>query len=135
MPNSTEAIVINTTPIIVLTAATENLDVLRFLYKRIIVPHEVAEEIRSGGKDDLGEAAVIQTALQERVNLVCIDEVVGRRIARLSGLNLTGSIGILLKAKSLGYPIVISEALDGMRVRGIWLSQNVIRFALAYSQP
>jgi|GEM_PF-3747814 len=33
------------------------------------------------------------------------DENVGRRFARLSGLNLTGSIGILLKAKKLGYPI------------------------------
>jgi predicted nucleic acid-binding protein len=59
---------------------------------------------------DLGEASVIQTALQESVHLVCIDEMVGRRIARLSGLNLTGSIGILLKAKSMGYPLSVPEA-------------------------
>lgn len=158
-------IVMNTTPILALTAAMENLDVLRFLYKRIIVPFEVAAEIRSGGKDDFGvdafekaswleikaeplvlqpylqnsldrgEGAVIQTALQESIALVCIDETVGRRIARLSGLNLTGSIGILLKAKSLGYPLSISEALDRMSSRGIWLSQSVIRFALAHGHP
>ena len=58
--------------------------------------------------------------------------MVGRRIARLSGLNLTGSIGILLKARSMGYPLSIPEALDRMRARGIWLSQSVIRFALEH---
>ncbi len=82
---------------------------------------------------DRGEASVIQTALQEGIELVCIDEVVGRRIARLSKLSLTGSIGILLKAKSMGYPISIPEALSQMRARGIWLSESVVRFALEHS--
>jgi predicted nucleic acid-binding protein len=164
MPDATRVVVINTTPIIALTAATGSLDVLRTLYTRVMVPHEVAEEIRAGGRDafgldifeqtswleikpnplilqpylrnslDRGEASVIQTALQENVNLVCIDEMVGRRIARLSGLNLTGSIGILLKARSLGYPLSIPEALARMRSRGIWLSQSVIRFALEHDR-
>jgi predicted nucleic acid-binding protein len=123
-------IVTNTTPLIALTAATGNLDVLRILYKRVVVPYEVAEEIMAGGKDafgldvfdqaswleispdpvvllpylqnslDRGEASVIQTALQQGIKLVCIDETVGRRVARLSNLSVTGSIGILLKAKS-----------------------------------
>jgi len=53
---------------------------------------------------DLGEAAVIQLALQHGIPLVAIDETVGRRFARLSGLTVTGAIGILLRAKSLGYP-------------------------------
>ena len=48
----------------------------------------------------------------------------------LSNLNVTGSIGILLKAKSMGYPLSIPEAINRMRERGIWLSQEVIRFAL-----
>jgi predicted nucleic acid-binding protein len=82
---------------------------------------------------DRGEASVIQTALQEGIELVCIDEVVGRRIARLSKLSITGSIGILLKAKSMGYPISIPEALSQMRARGIWLSESVVRFALEHS--
>jgi predicted nucleic acid-binding protein len=147
-----------------LAAAVGNLDVLRALYTRVVVPYEVAEEIRAGGKDvfgldvfqqaswleikpnpvilqpylqnslDRGEASVIQTALQENVHLVCIDEIVGRRIARLSGLALTGSIGVLLKARSMGYPLSIPEALDRMHARGIWLSRSVIRFALAHGQ-
>ena len=162
MPDQTKVVVINTTPLIALTAATGNLDVLRSLYARVIVPFEVAAEIRAGGKDafglnvfeqaswleishspvvippylqnslDRGEASVIQTALQEGIELVCIDEVAGRRIARLSKLSLTGSVGILLKAKSMGYPLSIPEALNRMRARGIWLSEGVVRFALEY---
>lgn len=50
---------------------------------------------------DRGEASVIQTALNNGVNLVCIDEVVGRRIAHSS---LTGSVGILLKQAESGNP-------------------------------
>ena len=60
-----------------------------------------------------------------------IDESIGRRVARLSNLNVTGSIGVLVKAKSLGYGVSIPEALERMRERGVWLSQDVIRFALA----
>jgi len=60
--------------------------------------------------------------------------VAGRRVARLSKLNLTGSIGILLKAKSMGYPLSIPEALNRMRARGIWLSSSVVRFALEHNQ-
>jgi predicted nucleic acid-binding protein len=38
------SLVTNTTPLIALTAATGGLDVLRFLYERVVVPLEVAEE-------------------------------------------------------------------------------------------
>jgi predicted nucleic acid-binding protein len=62
--------------------------------------------------------------------LVAIDETVGRRFARLSGLTVTGSIGILLRAKTLGYPLSITEAIRRMQQRGIWLSAKVVEFAL-----
>lgn len=161
MPELAQAVVTNTTPLIALTAATGSLEALRFLYSRVVVPYEVAQEIRVGGRDafgidvfesaswleigsapvalapylqnalDRGEASVIQTALDLGLKRVCIDEALGRRVARLSNLSVTGSIGVLVKAKSLGYVVSIPEALERMRERGIWLSQDVIRFALA----
>jgi len=112
MPDQTKAVVINTTPLIALTAATGNLDVLRCLYSRVVVPYEVAKEIRAGGRDafgvevfeqaswldispepmvlmpylqntlDSGEASVIQTALQLGINLVCIDEPTRTKVAQ-----------------------------------------------------
>jgi predicted nucleic acid-binding protein len=155
-------LVTNTTPLIALTAATGSLDVLNVLYDRVVVPFEVAEEIRVGGQQDFGieafqaaaawldlqlrpvklqpwlqnsldkgEAAVIQTALDLQLPLVCIDETVGRRIARLCELTVTGSIGILIKARQLGFPLDMPMALERMQRQGIWLSDRVMQFALS----
>ncbi|MEH2144579.1 DUF3368 domain-containing protein [Nostoc sp.] len=79
---------------------------------------------------DLGEASVIQLALNENIQTVCIDEAAGRRVARLSGLSITGTIGILLRAQREGYPIDIKQAIDRMIARGIRLSETIINFAL-----
>lgn len=155
-----QVLVTNTTPLIALSAATGSLDILNFLYSRVVVPLEVQTELRAAGPQavgvaaliqatwldcqtrpvvispylantlDLGEASVIQTATDLRIPLVCIDEVVGRRVARLCGLTLTGSIGVLLKAQKLGYAVSMEHAITRMRQHGIWLSDEVVRFAL-----
>jgi predicted nucleic acid-binding protein len=83
---------------------------------------------------DVGEAAVIQTAIDLHLPLVCIDEAAGRRLARLCSLDLTGSIGVLIKASSLGYELSIPDALNRMQQKGIWLSEKVIQFALSQSR-
>ena len=54
MPEQAKVVVTNTTPLIALTAATGNLEVLRVLYARVVVPYEVAEEVRVGGKEAFG---------------------------------------------------------------------------------
>jgi predicted nucleic acid-binding protein len=79
---------------------------------------------------DMGEAAVIQYALNRGIDTVCIDEAVGRRFARLSGLKLTGSLGILLKAKRGGQPIVMAQAIARMRAKGVWLSDDLVSLVL-----
>ena len=159
MPDKKE-IVINTGPIIALVAASGDLSILRSLYHRVLVPYEVCQEILVGGPNgfalsefedaswlekwpdsldiapilinslDIGEASVIQLALNEKIQTVCIDEPRGRCIARLSGLSLTGSIGILLRAKREGNPISIQSAIRRMQQRGVWLSERVIASAL-----
>lgn len=47
-------LVTNTTPLIALVAATGSLEILRSLYTRVVVPQEVAMEIRAGGKQSFG---------------------------------------------------------------------------------
>lgn len=159
MPN-TKQIVIDTSPLISLVAALGDLTILESLYHQVIVPFEVRQEIQRGGTNgfavtefeqasflkkwdkpieispfyikslDCGEAAVIQLALNERIQTVCIDEVQGRRIARLSNLSLTGSIGILIRAKREGYSFSMPDAIERMKKQGIRLSERVIRVAL-----
>ncbi len=141
-------------------AGCGSLDLLRDLYDEVLVPPEVCEEIKVGGTTgfgadvfdratwlrrwpqriepsallrnalDRGEAAVIQLALDEGVSRVCIDEPVGRRLARLSGLTVTGSIGVLLRARREGKLVSVRQAIERMRARGIWLSETVVAFAL-----
>ncbi len=82
---------------------------------------------------DLGETAVIQTAMDLGIDTVCIDEAVGRRIARLHGLKLTGSVGILIAAKNTGMKISVRESILRMRYAGIWLSDRVASHALNLS--
>jgi len=74
---------------------------------------------------DIGEAAVIQLAMTESIPLVAIDEKTGRRVARLCGLEVTGSLGILLKARQLGLVPSLHECLVNMAAGGIWLSPEI----------
>ncbi len=159
MPD-TQKIVIDTGPLIALTAAWGDLTFLTSIYEQVLIPFEVSQEIEIGGKKgfavrefnsatflhkkkdplkispfltntlDRGEAAVIQLALYEDIQTVCIDESVGRRIARLNGLDVTGSIGVLIRAKKEGLPFSMRYAIEQMREKGIWLSERVIRVAL-----
>jgi predicted nucleic acid-binding protein len=80
---------------------------------------------------DRGEASVIQTALDREIVLVAIDELVGRRVARLAGLEITGSIGILVKARQKGLIGNLQDCLIRLRAHGIWLGSQVQAFALA----
>jgi predicted nucleic acid-binding protein len=57
------------------------------------------------------------------IKTVCIDEVVGRRIARLCGLQLTGSLGIIIRAILSGQDLDLFEAIQKMRNQGIWISE------------
>ena len=153
-------IVCNTTPLLAIIAAVGNLDIIRPLYSSVIVPREVADELvmlnltRFGVREfqaaswierveektpldvflnnalDSGEAAVIQLAITRRVARVAIDELPGRRIARLYGLQVTGSIGMLLKVKQQGHPMSMREMIDRMLRQGIHLAPALIQRAL-----
>ncbi len=160
MPESSE-IVINTGPILALIAGMGDLSFLSILYERVVVPREVSDEllvengIRFGAQEfrscealeklnyyadaipyvqnslDKGEAAVIETAFKEEIATVCIDEPVGRRVARLCGLNVTGSIGTVIRAKESGHIDSVKEVIKSMEAGGIYLSDRVVKKALS----
>ena len=150
-----KTIVINTSPLIAIIAGLGDLSVLRKVYKNVVVPNEVSKEILVKGQDrfgakifsldnwldkrektiqiepflnnslDIGEASVIQTAINEGIKTVCIDEVAGRRIARLNNLKLTGSLGIIIAAIRKGEKIDIKNVINNMRINGLWISKKL----------
>jgi len=69
-------------------------------------------------------------ALNEKIQTVCIDEAVGRRIARLNGLTLTGSLGIMIRGKKEGHTFILREVIKQMQSQGVRLSEQLIVFAL-----
>lgn len=151
-------VVSNTTPLISLLKIN-HLTLLRDLYSEIYIPKEVYTELEKGKskeyyKDlseidwikireindkkslsyfldlDKGEAETIILANEINADLVIIDEILGRFHAKNSNLKVTGTLGILLKAKNTGYIKKIKPLLSELKNKGIWLNERLIREVL-----
>lgn len=78
--------------------------------REVVVPNWLAIERLSSSISplvelsiDRGEAEVIQLALDKGISTVCIDDLHGRKVALSVGLRVTGSLGLLGRAKRLGF--------------------------------
>jgi predicted nucleic acid-binding protein len=60
---------------------------------------------------DPGEAEAIALAVERAPSLLLIDEQEGRQTARTLGVPLTGTLGVLLRAKALGHASAIKPLL------------------------
>jgi len=137
MPEPSQTVVVNATPVIAL-ALINQLDLLRRLYGEALIPPAVRAEVLAGGPGspgfvelqraewirvtdlqdprradllsdlDRGEAEVIALAQELNATLVIVDERLARRHVRRLGLKLTGTLGVLLKAKERGLIPVVS---------------------------
>jgi predicted nucleic acid-binding protein len=151
-------IISNTTPIISLLKV-DKLNLLKELYEKIIVPKAVYLEVENGKEKpyyhdltqidwieiqeignhdsrdyfldlDEGEAEVLILAKELNADLIIMDEIMGRRYSKQLGFNLTGTIGILLKAKENGLIESIKDLLTELAKKGTWLSLKLITKAI-----
>ncbi len=74
---------------------------------------------------DEGESEAIVLALQESADLILLDDYEARELARTYGLKITGTIGLLIKAKYEGDISSIGEMLKKLRRTGFWLSDDL----------
>lgn len=148
-------IVSNATPIIALLKI-DKLQILKDLYGTISIPQEVFNEIEAGKNKefytdlskiewvkiekirnikslsyfldlDKGEAEAIILATETEADLIILDETLGRFHAKYAGLKVTGTIGVLLKAKKSGYITKLKPLLLELRSKSVWLSENFIK--------
>ena len=143
----------NTTPFIAL-ASIDRLDLLPQLFGKVHVAEAVIAECAAGGRIvvpdlrgmewvvpvadeqdaalpvlfdlDKGEKQTILLAKKKASDKVIIDERIGRQVAEYLGLNITGTLGVLIKAKALGLiPSFFDAAMD-MQQQGIRYNQKLI---------
>ncbi|PSN13702.1 DUF3368 domain-containing protein [filamentous cyanobacterium CCP5] len=82
---------------------------------------------------DQGEAEVIASALELKAERVLMDELTGRKVAESLRLTVTGSVGILIRAKQLGYISKIQPYLQQMKQSGMYFSDRFIQTVLCYT--
>jgi uncharacterized protein len=74
---------------------------------------------------DEGEAAAIVLALEQKADLVLMDDYDGRAMAKEYNLKVIGTIGILLKAKLEGKTVSLKHDLDVLKRNGFWLGEEL----------
>lgn len=74
---------------------------------------------------DEGESESIVLALEQSADLILLDDYEAREFARTYGLNITGTVGILMKAKKEGKITSLKEELERLRESGFWLSNDL----------
>ncbi len=78
-----------------------------------------------------GEAEAIMLAIEHHPEVVFLDETEARRVADVYGLNKTGLIGILIRAKLEGKVSSLREELDRLRKEeGFWIGDGIYQQAL-----
>lgn len=64
---------------------------------------------------DQGESEAISLAVNSHADILLVDEREGREVARGLGLRLTGTLGILMRAKLDGSLISLADTLEKLR--------------------
>ena len=75
---------------------------------------------------DKGEAEAIVLATESEADLILLDESLGRFHAKHAGLRVTGTIGILVKAKKQGLISELKPLILELKEKGVWLSESFI---------
>jgi len=72
-----------------------------------------------------GELAAVSLALENPTLIVLLDDALARRIAQAAGLNVWGTLKILLEAKSQGLTESIEPIINRLRNAGMWVSEDI----------
>lgn len=144
----------NTTPFIAL-ASINHLDLMPRCFGNVHVVTEVIDECAVGGRIkvpdlrlldwvipvvsqpvvhttvllelDRGEKHTIDMAKRSLADWIIIDEKIGRDLAEYLGLRVTGTLGILLKAKQQGWISSFLDAVSAMQQSGIRYHPELVR--------
>ena len=75
---------------------------------------------------DAGERDTLELALERHAELVIIDERIGRNVAEYLGLRITGTLGVLVKARQQRLILSFRGEVAAMRREGIHYHPRLI---------
>lgn len=117
-----ESLVIADTSCLILLSKVDELAILKLNYNRILITPEIADEFDQELPDwfevmrvkdrglqlllqdslDLGESTALALAMETNNATVILDDLKARKLAQKLGLKITGTIGVIIKAKLKG---------------------------------
>jgi predicted nucleic acid-binding protein len=141
------SVVSNSSPLIAL-ARIQRLDLVPAVLKSALIPPAVAREIApsipvlphwlevraptrsvavltSRGPLGDGEWEAIALAVEVGASAIVIDDRPARRLAEAAGLNVIGTLGLLMEAKRAGHIRTIRVELDKLLETSFFLSQQL----------
>ena len=74
-----------------------------------------------------GELAAMALALENPHHIVLLDDMLARRTAQAAGLQVWGTLKVLLEAKSQGLVDKVEPYVAGLNDSGMWVSTEVKR--------
>ncbi|MCU0370209.1 MAG: DUF3368 domain-containing protein [Bacteroidales bacterium] len=121
------------------------LDILKNLYEEVIVSEEIAIEFGEPLPQwikvetvknlkylqllenllDRGEASAIAIALDLENVLLIMDDLKARKIAGKLGFKITGTLGILIKARESGLIMHVKPYLEQLKTKGFRISDTI----------
>lgn len=154
-------VVADASPLVAL-ALCESLEVLEKLFGTIKVSRSVYEEVTvsdkpkadifkaylqekvvhtdldalviSGTSLDKGELTSIALYRHLKADYLLIDEKAGRKVAKINGINIIGTLGVLIEAKKKGFLPTIKPQINILRSSQIYFAQNLLDHALAIAE-
>ena len=83
---------------------------------------------------EIGESETIILALEEKPDLVLIDDLKARKFAKMYGLEIIGTMGILLEAKKNGLVTEIKPLISELLLNGKRIGNRIIEMTLEAAQ-
>jgi hypothetical protein len=148
-------IIADSSPLISL-AIIDMLELLEYYFDEVYVPYAVYKEVSVYDKPfseklkqylknkvstveninmvsvlneriDLGEAEAITLAFEKKADFIILDDLKARKTAKRNGLNVIGTLGLLLEAKKEGKIKKLKECIQIFSDNDIRLSEKLIK--------
>ena len=145
-----DTIIISDTSCLIVLNNIGELDLLQKLYRKITTTVEIANEFEQALPDwieiktaanthyqqilelqvDKGEASAIALAIESEHCILIVDDYKARKVAINLGITITGTIGVIIKAKLNGIIPSVEPYLKKITETNFRLSEDIIRQAL-----